>query len=124
VLLGLQYEAPIGNGLLVPRISMLHQSPVQLVEGLPGLLVRNPDGTIASNTAAIAAAKPFTREVTDLTASLDYELAGGLTLGVWARNLLDRRGVGTIFDSPAQPRGISGYPGDPRTYGATARYKF
>jgi iron complex outermembrane receptor protein len=121
---GAQYEAHVGPGLLVPRVSYLHQSKVQVIEGLPGFLVRNPDGTIASNAAALAAAVPFTREVNDLTASLDYEFTNGLTVGVWARNLLDDRDIGVVFDSPAQPRGISGYPGDPRTYGATVRYKF
>jgi iron complex outermembrane receptor protein len=29
-----------------------------------------------------------------------------------------------VFDSPAQPRGISGYPNDPRTYGATAKFRW
>jgi outer membrane receptor protein involved in Fe transport len=48
----------------------------------------------------------------------------GLTLSVWSRNLLDDRDIGVVFDTPAQPRGISGYPGDPRTYGATVRFKF
>ncbi|OYX07373.1 MAG: hypothetical protein B7Z08_12455, partial [Sphingomonadales bacterium 32-68-7] len=124
VIVGAQYEAEIGLGLLVPRVSFLHQSEVQLIEGMPGFLVRNPDGSIASNTAALAAAVPFTREVNDLTASLDLELDMGLTLSVWGRNLLDDRDIGVVFDTPAQPRGISGYPGDPRTYGATARFRW
>jgi len=122
VLIGAQYEANVGNGILVPRVSYLWQEEVQLVEGLPGFLVRNPDGTIADASGAIAAAAPFTREVSDLTASLSYEMDNGLTLSVWGRNLLDHRELGTIFDTPAQPRGISGYPNDPRTYGATVRF--
>jgi outer membrane receptor protein involved in Fe transport len=48
----------------------------------------------------------------------------GLSLQLWARNLFDHREIGTIFDTPAQPRGISGYPNDPRTYGATARFRW
>ena len=123
-LIGAQYEARVGNGMLVPRVSYLHQSEVQLIEGLPGFLVRNPDGTIADNTAALAAAEPFTREVDDLTASLGYELDNGLSFTVWGRNLLDSRDVGVVFDTPAQPRGISGYPNDPRTYGATVRLRW
>jgi outer membrane receptor protein involved in Fe transport len=123
-IVGAQYEARVGPGLLVPRVSYLHQSEVQVIEGLPGFLVRNPDGSIASNTAALAAAAQFTREVNDLTASVDYELPNGLAFSVWSRNLLDDRDIAVVFDSPAQPRGISGYPGDPRTYGATVRYKF
>jgi outer membrane receptor protein involved in Fe transport len=105
-------------------VSYLHQSKVQLIEGMPGFLVRNPDGSIASNTAALAAAAPFTRTVDDLTASIDYEFANGLTFSLWGRNLLDERDIGVVFDTPAQPRGISGYPGDPRTYGATLRFKW
>ena len=124
VLLGAQYEAEVGNGVIVPRISYLWQDETQLVEGLPNFIVRNPDGSIADASAAIAAAVPFTREVSDLTASLSYEMNNGLTLSVWGRNLLDHRDLGVIFDSPAQPRGISGYPNDPRTYGATARFRW
>jgi outer membrane receptor protein involved in Fe transport len=124
VLIGAQYEAPVGNGLLVPRVSFLWQDETQLIEGLPGFLVRNPDGSIADAAPALAAAAPFTRKVEDLTASLSYEMDNGLTLSVWGRNLLDHRDVGVVFDSPAQPRGISGYPNDPRTYGATAKFRW
>ena len=73
-----------------------------------------------------ATASPFgnTRKVEDLTASLSYEMENGLILSVWGRNLLDHRDIGVVFDSPAQPRGISGYPNDPRTYGATAKFRW
>ncbi|MEO6389021.1 MAG: TonB-dependent receptor [Croceibacterium sp.] len=124
VIVGAQYEARVGHGNLVPRISYLWQDRVQLIEGLPGFLTRNPDGSIASSAAALAAAAQFTREVNDLTASLGYEFDNGLSFSVWGRNLLDSRDVGVVFDSPAQPRGISGYPNDPRTYGATLRFKW
>jgi outer membrane receptor protein involved in Fe transport len=124
VLIGAQYEAPVGNGVIVPRVSFLWQDETQLIEGLPGFLVRNPDGSIANAAPALAAAAPFTRKVEDLTASLSYEMENGLTLSVWGRNLLDHRDVGVVFDSPAQPRGISGYPNDPRTYGATAKFRW
>jgi outer membrane receptor protein involved in Fe transport len=124
VLIGAQYEAQVGGGTLIPRVSYLWQDRVQLIEGMPGFLVRNPDGTIADNTAALATAAQFTREVNDLTASLGYELDNGLSFSVWGRNLLDDRDVGVVFDTPAQPRGISGYANDPRTYGATVRFKW
>jgi len=124
VLMGAQYELPVGNGQFVPRVSYLWQSDVQLIEGLPGFLVRGPDGSIIDNGPALAAAEPFHREVNDLTASLAYEFDMGLTLSVWGRNLLDSRDLGVIFDSVAQPGGISGYPNDPRTYGVTARYRW
>jgi len=124
VVVGAQYELEVGNGMLVPRASYLFQSDTQLVEGLPGFVVRNPDGSIANGSAALAAAAPFRRELNDLTASLGYEMNNGVTLEIWGRNLLDDRNIETIFDSVAQPRGISGYPNDPRTYGATARFKW
>jgi outer membrane receptor protein involved in Fe transport len=124
ILLGAQYEAPLGNGHLVPRVSYLYQSDTQLVEGLPGFLVRGPDGSILDSTAALAAAKPFRREVNDLTASLGYEMDNGITVEVWSHNLLNDRNILTIFDSVAQPQGVSGYPNDPRTYGITARFKW
>jgi outer membrane receptor protein involved in Fe transport len=124
VVVGAQYEARVPNGVIVPRMSFLFQDETQLVEGLPGFLVRNPDGTIANAAPAVAAAVPFTREVDDLTASISYDMDNGLSLSIWARNLLNHRELGTIFDTPAQPRGISGYPNDPRTYGATARFRW
>ena len=119
-----QYEFAVPGGLLVPRFAYLFQSEVQLTEGLPGFLVRGPDGAILDAAPALAAAEPFTRTGNDLTASLTYENDAGLSLSVWSRNLLDSRDLGVIFDSPAQPGGVSAYPNDPRTYGVTARYRF
>lgn len=124
VLMGAQYEAPLGNGQLVPRVSYLYQSDTQLVEGLPGFLVRGPDGSILDATAALAAAEPFRREVNDLSASLGYEMDNGFSVEVWSHNLLNSRNLLTVFDSVAQPQGVSGYPNDPRTYGITARFKW
>ncbi|MGC1269196.1 MAG: TonB-dependent receptor [Croceibacterium sp.] len=125
VILGAQYEADLGGGMrLIPRVSYLWQSDVQLIEGLPAFLLKNPDGSIASNTAALAVAEAYTRSVNDVTASLSLELDSGLSLTVWGRNLLDSRSMGVVFDSPAQPGNVSGYPNDPRTYGATVRMKF
>ena len=124
VVVGAQYEQRVGAGLLIPRVSYLYASETQVVEGLPGFLVRNPDGSIANAAPAIAAAAPFTVERNDLTASLGYEMDMGLTLEVWGRNLLKDENIEMIFDSVAQPRGISGYINDPRTYGITARFKW
>jgi hypothetical protein len=122
--IGAQYAFEVGNGEIVPRASFLWQDEHQLVEGLPNFLVRNPDGSIADAGPALAAAAPFTREVEDLSASISYDLDSGLSFMLWARNLLDNRELGTIFDTPAQPRGISGYPNDPRTYGGSVRFRF
>jgi outer membrane receptor protein involved in Fe transport len=124
VVIGAQYEIAVGNGKIVPRASFLWQDETQLIEGLPNFATRAPDGTIIDAGPALAAAAPFTREVQDLSASISYDLDNGMSFALWGRNLLDTRDLGVIFDSPAQPRGISGYPNDPRTYGVTARYRF
>ncbi len=124
VLLGAEYEYQVGNGAIVPRVSYLYQSDTQLVEGLPAFAVRNPDGSIADSAPALAAATPFRRELNDVTASLGYEMDNGFSVEVWARNLLNDRNIETIFDSVAQPKAVSGYPNDPRTYGVTARFKW
>ena len=124
ILLGAQYEAKLGRGYLVPRVSYLHQSDVQLVDGLPGYLVRGPNGEIIDASQAIAASLPFHSDVNDLSASLGYEMDNGLTIEVWSHNLLNDRRIEQIFDSVAQPLGISGYPNDPRTYGVTVRFKW
>src|SRR5690606_19604803 len=124
VLMGAQYRQEVGNGALIPRVSYLFQSRVQMLEGLPNFVVLNPDGSIADSTLAREIAKEYTREINDLTASLTYELDSGLSLSVWGRNLLDSRNVSVLFDMPAQPRSLGGYANDPRTYGVTARYSF
>jgi outer membrane receptor protein involved in Fe transport len=115
VLLGAEYEYPVGNGRIVPRVSYLFQSDTQLVEGLPGF---------RDIGAAITAAQPFRRELNDLTASLGWEMNNGISVEVWGRNLLNDRNIETIFDSVAQPHAVSGYPNDPRTYGVTGRFKW
>jgi outer membrane receptor protein involved in Fe transport len=124
VLLGAEYRFEVGNGAIVPRVSYLYQSDTQLVEGLSAFLVKNPDGSIADAGPALVAAAPFRRELNDVTASLGYEMDNGFSVELWARNLLDDRNLETIFDSVAQPKAISGYPNDPRTYGVTARFKW
>ena len=73
---------------------------------------------------ALAAAKEFKQSVNDLNASITYAMEMGLEFSVWGRNLLDDRMIRQIFDSPAQIGSISGYPNQPRTYGASVRYRF
>ncbi|HEX9807144.1 MAG TPA: TonB-dependent receptor [Alteraurantiacibacter sp.] len=123
IVVGAQYEFEVGNDLIIPRVSFLHQSEVQLVDGLPGFLIDLPGGGV-DTSASDAAAAMFTRQTDDLTASISYECDCGVVVSIWGRNLLDDREIGTIFDSVAQPLGISGYANDPRTYGATVRYKW
>ncbi|MFB0613631.1 TonB-dependent receptor [Aurantiacibacter poecillastricola] len=124
VIVGAQYEADVGSGLLIPRVNYYWSSETQLVEGLPAFAVRGPDGTIVDGQPAIDAGLPFTSQIDNLTASLTYECDCGFALSVWGRNLTDDRYLGTVFDTPAQPRSVSGYPNDPRTYGVTGRFRW
>jgi outer membrane receptor protein involved in Fe transport len=113
-----------GNSLIL-RADFHYEQPFRLVEGLPNLVVKNPiTGAVLDLTPAIAAAREFKQSVNDLNASITYTLDMGLEFTIWGRNLLDDRMIRQIFDSPAQIGSISGYPNQPRTYGATVRYKF
>ncbi|RKF22967.1 TonB-dependent receptor [Altericroceibacterium spongiae] len=124
IMLGAQYSQPIGNGVITPRVSYLYQSDTRLEDGFPNFVERDAQGDIVDSSVARALAAEYTREVNDLTASLAYEMDAGITLSVWGRNLLDDRNYSTVFDTPAQPGGISGYPTDPRTYGASVRFSW
>ena len=122
---GAQYAKEFGNGdRVILRGDYHYESQVQVIEGLPGFIQRNAMGQVVSYQSAFDAARPFTREVSDLNASLTYALASGLELSVWGRNLLDNRYLLAVFDSVAQSGSLSGYRNQPRTYGVSARFKF
>ena len=122
---GAEYTQAIGNGdRLILRADYHYEAPFMLVEGLPGLTVKDAAGNIIDASAAIQAARDFKQDVNDVNASLTYAMANGFEISVWGRNLLDNRTILQIFDSPAQPGSISGYPNQPRTYGVAARYRF
>ena len=124
VVVGGQWEQPLGNGdTVLLRSTYAFESNTQIVDGLPGFLDPTlPDGGQAQ---AIAAAAPFTRQVDELSASITYVFEdSGAEFSVWGRNLLNDRYLLSLFDSPAQPGSISGYPNQPRTWGATARFRF
>ncbi len=122
---GAQWSHGFANGhRLTLRGDFHYESPVQVLEGLPGFIQRSASGAVVSYAPAFAAARPFRREVQDLTASVSYALANGLELSLWGRNLTDNRYIVAIFDSVAQPGSISGYTNQPRTWGATARFKW
>ena len=116
---GAQYEKEINaaGDRVILATNFYHESDVQTQDGLPGFISGGQE-------AAIAAARPFRRQVDDLTASLTYAFDMGLELSVWGRNLLDDRYITTIFDSTAQSGSISGYTNQPRTYGVAAKYRF
>ena len=66
----------------------------------------------------------YSREVNEINASAGFESENGLSVAVWARNLLDDQRITTAFPSVAQAGSISGYPNQPRTYGVTLRKRF
>ena len=66
----------------------------------------------------------YSREVNEINASAGFENGNGLSLALWARNLLDEQRITTAFPSVAQAGSISGYPSQPRTYGVTLRKRF
>ncbi|CAM4223591.1 TonB-dependent receptor [Novosphingobium lubricantis] len=122
--LALDYDRPLGNGdHVILHFDYHYEAPFKLVEGLPNLIFRNPDGT-PNASLALAAAREFKQEINDVNASLTYAMENGLALTVWGRNLLDNRTLLQIFDSPAQQGSLSGYPSQPRTYGVSARFRF
>lgn len=125
--LSADYEHLLGNeDRIIFHADFHYESETQVVEGLPGLLTRLPNGTInpASIPGALAAAVPFTREVEELSASVTYAMRNGFEISAWGRNLLDDRYLNLIFDSPAQTGSISGYINQPRTYGVSARFRW
>ena len=113
-----------GGNRLTVRTDYHYESPVAVADGLPGFVSRDANGNVISFQPGIDAARPFQREVSDLSASVSLELANGLELALWGRNLTDSRYLVSIFDSVAQPGSISGYSNQPRTYGITARFKW
>ncbi|MDE8650874.1 TonB-dependent receptor [Novosphingobium album (ex Liu et al. 2023)] len=120
------YDHEFGTGdHLILRGDYHYEAPFALVEGLPGLVVKNPlTGAIISVDAALAAAREFRQDINDANASITYAMASGLEFSIWGRNLLDDRTILQIFDSPAQSGSISGYPNQARTYGVSARFRF
>lgn len=66
----------------------------------------------------------YSREVNEVNAAAGFENDNGLSVAVWARNLLDDQRITTAFPSVAQAGSISGYPNQPRTYGVTLRKRF
>ena len=117
--LGAQWEDDLANGdTVIVRGSYYYESEVTPVEGLPGFIA-------LGQAAAIAASEQFPRQVNEINASITYILNDeGLELSLWGRNITNDRHIIQIFDTPAQPLSISGYPNQPRTYGATARLRF
>ncbi len=123
--IGASWNHELGNGdRIVARGDWHYESPVAIVEGLPGFIQRDALGQVVSYQPAFDAARPFKREVSELSASLTYAMANGLELSLWGRNLTNDRYLLSLFDSVAQSGSISGYPNQPRTWGGSVRFKW
>lgn len=123
--IGAQWNKELGNGdRVILRGDWHWESEVQVTEGLPAFIQRNALGQVTSYQPAFDAARPFTREVSEINASLTYAMNNGTELSLWGRNLTNNRYLVQIFDSVAQSGSVSGYPNQPRTYGASIRYKW
>jgi outer membrane receptor protein involved in Fe transport len=68
--------------------------------------------------------RQYKREVNDLSAAVTLRLDSGLQFSLWGRNLTDAKYISVNFPSVVQAGSISGYPNQPRTYGASVKYKF
>ena len=68
--------------------------------------------------------RQYKREVNDLSAAATLRLDSGLQFSLWGRNLTNAKYLSVIFPSVVQEGSISGYPNQPRTYGASVKYKF
>ncbi len=102
VSVGGTYNIEVGGGnALILHTDYQLNSAYQIAQGLP-------------NKAAIES----------LNASIAFAFENGLELSVWGRNLTEPQYNPVIFPSVAQSGSLSGYPPPPRTYGASARFKF
>ncbi len=100
---GATYKWQIGGYDGFVRADYHYESKVQVVENV---------------TAAIAS-----RRVSTLNASAGVEL-DGLELMIWGRNLNNDEYLQSAFPTVAQAGSFSGYPNQPRTFGATVRKTF
>ena len=122
--IGAEFNHPMANSdRIIARVGFHHESKVQVLEGLPAFIVTNANGSF-NYQPAIDAAKPFTREVNELEASLTYAMHNGIELTVWGRNLTDDRYLTAIFDAPAQTGSVLGYVNTPRTFGGSVRFRW
>ncbi len=89
-------------------------------------LILNTDYHFESNTVTNdnPAFAQYKREVKDLGAALTLRLDSGLQFSLWGRNLTDAQYFTVIFPTVIQAGSVSGYPNQPRTFGASVKYKF
>lgn len=106
------HEFGDGGTRLIGRVDYSHESNVAINNGLPTF------------NASLRNTRIFEREVNLVNASITLALDNGFEVGAFARNLLNDEYIITVFDGVAQAGTASGYPSQPRFYGAVARFKF
>ncbi len=119
---GATFTQDIGSARLLLRGDYQYESQTQVIQGLPGFITRV--GGAPNFDAAIAVGRQFKREVNEFNLSVSLQLANGLELSAYARNLTNNRYLTAIFDGVGQAGSVFGYTNTPRTYGGTIRYKF
>ena len=62
--------------------------------------------------------------VNEFNAAAGVNFRNGLELSVYGRNLTNDRYLTAAFNGVAQPGSVFGFVNQPRTYGASARFKF
>ncbi len=82
------------------------------------------DYQLESNVQIAEGAPLFRRAVENLSASTTFDLNNGFEFTLWGRNLTDTEFTTTIFPAVIQGGSLSGYRNQPRTYGASIRFKF
>lgn len=66
----------------------------------------------------------YKREPNNLDATIGYRLTNGIEFSIWGRNLTNSKYNTQIFPATAQAGSFLAYPSEPRTYGASLRYRF
>lgn len=107
------YNFTIGDIDGFIQIDHQYDNEVDILDG-EGL---NPDNLLLASTGNNS------REVNMLNASMGLAM-GNWELRIWGRNLTEDEYLITVFPSVAQAGSYSGYPNQPRTYGANLRYSF
>jgi len=102
ITVGSTYTVPFGNEqAVIFHVDYQHNSAFTIIRGLP-----------------------YKASPESLNASIGLDIIKGLELSVWGRNLTEPNYNIVIFPGVAQSGTLSAYPSAPRTYGASARFKF
>jgi iron complex outermembrane recepter protein len=87
-------------------------------------LIFAADYNLASTVQIAEGLPQFRRATENLSSTVTLAFENGLQFSLWGRNLTNDAYVTTLFPSVAQAGSLSGYRNQPRTYGASVRYRF